>query len=70
MVTICRAADAQPGALAGERVAVLGYGNLGRTAALNLRDTTRAKPISAMSSFTVTPAARQASSIERLPWQQ
>ena len=38
MVTIYRAADAQPGGLAGERVAVLGYGNLGRTAALNLRD--------------------------------
>ncbi|HEU5194037.1 MAG TPA: NAD(P)-binding domain-containing protein, partial [Methylomirabilota bacterium] len=32
------AADAPPDALAGERVAVLGYGNLGRTAALNLRD--------------------------------
>src|SRR5262245_4601805 len=38
MVTIYRAADAPPDALAGERVAVLGYGNLGRTAALNLRD--------------------------------
>ncbi|HET7876284.1 MAG TPA: NAD(P)-binding domain-containing protein [Methylomirabilota bacterium] len=32
------AADAPPDPLAGERVAVLGYGNLGRTAALNLRD--------------------------------
>jgi len=31
-------ADAPEGALAGEAVAVLGYGNLGRTAALNLRD--------------------------------
>jgi ketol-acid reductoisomerase len=30
--------DADPHALAGERVAVLGYGNLGRAAALNLRD--------------------------------
>jgi ketol-acid reductoisomerase len=30
--------DAIPGALAGERVAVLGYGNLGRAFALNLRD--------------------------------
>jgi ketol-acid reductoisomerase len=33
-----RAGDADPGALAGERVAVLGYGNLGRALALNLRD--------------------------------
>ena len=38
MVTIYRAADVPAGALVGETVAVLGYGNLGRTAALNLRD--------------------------------
>jgi ketol-acid reductoisomerase len=31
-------AEVDTGALAGEAVAVLGYGNLGRTAALNLRD--------------------------------
>ena len=31
-------ADMPPGALAGEAVAVLGYGHLGRTVALNLRD--------------------------------
>src|SRR6266850_672322 len=37
-VRVYRAADAPPGALAGESVAVLGYGHLGRTAALNLRD--------------------------------
>jgi ketol-acid reductoisomerase len=37
-VKVYRAADAPPSALAGESVAVLGYGNLGRTAALNLRD--------------------------------
>jgi ketol-acid reductoisomerase len=37
-VRVFRAADAPPRALAGELVAVLGYGNLGRTAALNLRD--------------------------------
>jgi ketol-acid reductoisomerase len=37
-VTVYGAADAPAGALAGEAVAVLGYGNLGRTAALNLRD--------------------------------
>jgi ketol-acid reductoisomerase len=37
-VKLYRAADAPPGALAGESVAVLGYGNLGRTAGLNLRD--------------------------------
>jgi ketol-acid reductoisomerase len=37
-VKVYGAADAPPGALAGEAVAVLGYGNLGRTAALNLRD--------------------------------
>ena len=37
-VKLYRAADAPPAALAGEAVAVLGYGNLGRTAALNLRD--------------------------------
>lgn len=38
-VTIHRAsADGEQGTLAGEAVAVLGYGNLGRTAALNLRD--------------------------------
>jgi ketol-acid reductoisomerase len=30
--------DAEAGRLAGEAIAVLGYGNLGRTAALNLRD--------------------------------
>jgi ketol-acid reductoisomerase len=32
------AQDAEPQALEGERVTVLGYGNLGRAAALNLRD--------------------------------
>jgi len=37
-VRVFRSGDATPGALAGEAVAVLGYGNLGRTAALNLRD--------------------------------
>jgi len=37
-VRVYRAADVPPGALAGESVAVLGYGHLGRTAALNLRD--------------------------------
>ena len=38
-VTVHRArADVDIDALAGEAVAVLGYGNLGRTAALNLRD--------------------------------
>ena len=35
---VYHAADAPPGGLAGESVAVLGYGNLGRSAALNLRD--------------------------------
>lgn len=35
---VYRAADAPSGGLAGESVAVLGYGNLGRSAALNLRD--------------------------------
>jgi len=35
---VYRAADAPPGALAGEAVAVLGYGHLGRAVALNLRD--------------------------------
>jgi ketol-acid reductoisomerase len=35
---VYRAADAPSGGLAGETVAVLGYGNLGRSAALNLRD--------------------------------
>jgi len=37
-LTILRSADAIPGALTAETVAVLGYGHLGRTAALNLRD--------------------------------
>ena len=37
-VTVYRAADVPADALAGETVAVLGYGHLGRTAALNLRD--------------------------------
>jgi ketol-acid reductoisomerase len=38
-VTVHRARpDVDAGALAGEAVAVLGYGNFGRTAALNLRD--------------------------------
>jgi ketol-acid reductoisomerase len=35
---VYRTADALPGALDGEAVAVLGYGNLGRSAALNIRD--------------------------------
>ena len=35
---VFQVADGCPGALAGEAVAVLGYGNLGRSAALNLRD--------------------------------
>lgn len=30
--------DADPTALAGERIAVIGYGNLGRPFALNMRD--------------------------------
>ncbi|RPI56324.1 MAG: hypothetical protein EHM56_04575, partial [Chloroflexi bacterium] len=39
-----RAGDADPAALDGERVAVLGYGNLGRAMALNLGDVaTRAR---------------------------
>lgn len=37
-VTVYRAADVPTDALTGETVAVLGYGNLGRTVALNLRD--------------------------------
>ncbi|HZP37742.1 MAG TPA: NAD(P)-binding domain-containing protein [Methylomirabilota bacterium] len=37
-VRVYRATDAPEGGLAGEAVAVLGYGHLGRTAALNLRD--------------------------------
>ena len=37
-VTVYRAADGPRGTLTGEAVAVLGYGNLGRSAALNLRD--------------------------------
>jgi ketol-acid reductoisomerase len=35
---VYRAADVPPGALAGEAVAILGYGHMGRAAALNLRD--------------------------------
>ena len=37
-IKMYRTADVPPGALDGEAVAVLGYGNLGRSAALNLRD--------------------------------
>lgn len=37
-VTVYTAADAPPGGLTDETVAVIGYGNLGRTVALNLRD--------------------------------
>jgi len=37
-VRLYRALEATPGALKGQTVAVLGYGNLGRSAALNLRD--------------------------------
>ena len=37
-VRVYRAMDAPEEGLAGEAVAVLGYGHLGRTAALNLRD--------------------------------
>ena len=35
---VYRTGDVPPGALDGESIAVLGYGNLGRSAALNLRD--------------------------------
>jgi ketol-acid reductoisomerase len=38
MTTIYRDADADPAALAGQRVAVVGYGNQGRSQAQNLRD--------------------------------
>ena len=38
MTTIYRDEDADIGAIAGETVAVLGYGNQGRSHALNLRD--------------------------------
>ena len=38
-VRFYRTADADPQALAGQSIAVLGYGNLGRSVALNLRDT-------------------------------
>jgi ketol-acid reductoisomerase len=38
MAVIFREGDANPAALSGSRVAVLGYGNLGRSFALNLRD--------------------------------
>jgi ketol-acid reductoisomerase len=41
---VYRATDAPAGGLAGQAVAVLGYGNLGRSAALNLRDS-RAKVV-------------------------
>jgi len=37
-VKLYRTEDVPPGALDGESIAVLGYGNLGRSAALNLRD--------------------------------
>jgi len=37
-IRVYRPADAPEGALGGESVAVIGYGHLGRTAALNLRD--------------------------------
>src|SRR5260370_13057921 len=37
-VKVYNAADAPRGGLAGQVVAVIGYGNLGRSAALNLRD--------------------------------
>jgi ketol-acid reductoisomerase len=37
-IKVYNAADAPRGELTGQAVAVLGYGNLGRTAALNLRD--------------------------------
>jgi len=38
VTTIYRDADADPAAIAGETVAVVGYGNQGRSQALNLRD--------------------------------
>ncbi len=38
MATLYRDADASLEALAGEKLAVLGYGNQGRAQALNLRD--------------------------------
>lgn len=37
-ITFFRAGDADPEALAGQTIAVIGYGNLGRSVALNLRD--------------------------------
>src|SRR5258708_12777432 len=38
MATVYRERDANPKALEGHRIAVIGYGNLGRPIALNLRD--------------------------------
>src|SRR3954453_13694 len=38
MTTIYRESDAEPGVLDGATVAVVGYGNQGRSWALNLRD--------------------------------
>jgi ketol-acid reductoisomerase len=38
MTTIFHSADADPAAIAGQRLAVIGYGNQGRSWALNLRD--------------------------------
>ena len=54
---VYRAADAPPGALDGEAVAVLGYGNLGRSAALNLR--TRASRSGSAIGTTNTPTRRK-----------
>ena len=38
MTTIYYESDADPGALDGQQIAVVGYGNQGRSQALNLRD--------------------------------
>ncbi len=38
MTTIFHTADADPAAIEGQRLAVVGYGNQGRSWALNLRD--------------------------------
>ena len=38
MTTILRDADAKLEVIAGEKIAILGYGNQGRAQALNLRD--------------------------------
>jgi ketol-acid reductoisomerase len=59
--------DAQPGALSGERIAVLGYGSQGRAHALNLRDSGYDVVIGVRAGGNTTPKAQRDGFAVRTP---